>query len=189
VAPLLVAVGALYLATTVLPETADKVIVEKEHPKITLVWMYEGHEFDDRRKIIASLDYPDFEVITPDEAHSLEHLTDLMAADSEVCIFWSDDGKPVGPDFLKIMIRPLYTDAPTPIVMHLWSGNAVAMRRAALENVQRGIFRLVGNSFMKLAIFFLEVGSEVRGIRSQIAVSSTDQVAPICRQAVTGRVC
>jgi hypothetical protein len=155
-------------------------------PKLTLVWMYEGSAPVTRRNIIEAQDYPDFEVITPDETHSLEHLTDLMAPDSEVCIFWSDDGKPVGPDFLRRMVQPLYSG--TQPMLHLWSGNAVAMQRAGLEAVQKGIFRLVGNSFMKLAIFFLEVGSDVRGVRAQIAVSSTEQLAPICREPY-GRVC
>jgi hypothetical protein len=166
---------------------ADKTGVDKEQPKVTLVWMYEGSDLEGRRKTIDTLDYPDFEVITPDEAQSLEHLTELMSPDSEVCVFWSDDAKPVGPDFLERMVRPLYGEGRAATVMHLWSGNAVAMRRAGLESVQRGIFRLVGNSFMKLAIFFLEVGSEVRGVRAQVTVSSTEQLAPLCREPV-GRV-
>lgn len=162
--------------------------MEQGQPKVTLVWMYEGPDPDGRRKTIGSLDYPDFELITPDEAQSLEHLAELMSSDAEVCIFWNDDGKPVGPDFLKLMVRPLYSSGEQTTLLHLWSGNAIAMRKAALESIQKGIFRLVGNSFLKLAIFFLEVGSEVRGVRAQIAVSSTEQLAPICRQPA-GRVC
>ena len=67
-------------------------------------------------------------------------------------------------------------------------GDAAEGVLAGLEAVQKGIFRLVGNSFMKLAIFFLEVGSDVRGVKAQIAVSSTEQLAPICREPY-GRVC
>ena len=73
-----------------------------------------------------------------------------MAIESEVCVFWSDDGKPVGADFLRLMVRPLLASDESSTLMHLWSGNAVAMRRAALESVQKGIFRLVGNSFLSL---------------------------------------
>jgi len=118
----------------------------------------------------------------------MDQLADLMAIDSEVCVFWSDDGKPVGADFLRLMVRPLLGSDQASTLMHLWSGNAVAMRKAALESVQKGIFRLVGNSFLKLAIFFLEVGSESRGVRSQVVVSSTEQLVPLSGEPL-GRVC
>jgi len=157
-------------------------------PKITLVWMYEGEDLDARRKAVAALDYPEVDLILPDKSYPLDQLVDLMSPDSDVCVFWSDDDKPVGSDFLKQMVRPLLAgDQPLPL-MHLWSGNAVAMRREALESVQKGIFRLVGNSFMKLAIFFLEVGSESRGARAQVIVSSTEQLVPLSGEPV-GRVC
>jgi len=150
--------------------------------------MYEGDDLEIRRNTITALAYPDVEVITPDSTHPLEKMSDLMSPDSEIVLFWSDDGKPVGQDFLKQMVRPLLGGGDPPALMHLWSGNAVAMRRAGLESIQRGIFRLVGNSFMKLAIFFLEVGSEERGARTQVVVSSTEQIAPLCGEPV-GRVC
>lgn len=162
--------------------------MEEALPKLTLVWMYEGDDIETRRKAVAALDYPYVELILPDKSYPLDQLVELMGPDSDVCLFWSDDDKPVGPDFLKQMVRPLLAeDQPAPL-MHLWSGNAVAMRREALESVQKGIFRLVGNSFMKLAIFFLEVGSESRGARSQVVVSSTEQLVPLS-VAPFGRVC
>ena len=157
-------------------------------PKLTLVWLYDGEDFDDRRKSLLSLDYPDVNVVTPDKNHPLDQLTDLMAPDAEICMFWSDDGKPVGSDFLKLMVRPLVDGEQASTLMHLWSGNAVVLRRQALDAVQRGMFRLVGNSFMKLAIFFLEVGSESRGVRSQVVVSTTEQLVPLSGEPY-GRVC
>jgi hypothetical protein len=150
--------------------------------------MYEGQDIDDRRKTVLALEYPDIEVINPDNEYPLEHLVELMSEDSEVCVFWSDDGKPVSSDFLKLMVEPLLRHNEPPILMHLWSGNAVAMRREALEAVQKGMFRVVGSSFMKLAIFFLEIGSEVRGTRSQVVVSPTEKLAPLCAEHI-GRVC
>jgi hypothetical protein len=153
-------------------------------PKLTLVWLYEGVDIDDRRKAVWALDYPDVEIVIPDRNHSLDQLTDLMSSDAEICMFWSDDGKPVGMDFLKLMVRPLMGGE----LMHLWSGNAVAMKRSALDAVQKGMFRLVGNSFMKLAIFFLEVGSESRAARTQVVVSTTEQLVPLSAEPY-GRVC
>jgi hypothetical protein len=162
--------------------------VDSGLPRLTLVWLYEGEDLDERRKSVVALDYPDVEVISPDKGYPLEHLADLMSPESEICVFWSDDGKPVGADFLKLMVRPLLSNGQAPPLMHLWSGNAVAMRREALESVQKGIFRLVGNSFLKLAIFFLEVGWETRGARSRVVVSSTEELAPLCGEHY-GRIC
>lgn len=157
-------------------------------PKLTLVWMYEGDDLEARRKAVEALDYPEVDLISPDKSYPLDQLADLMAPDADICVFWSDDDKPVGSDFLKQMVRPLLADEQPPPLMHLWSGNAVAMRREALESVQKGIFRLVGNSFMKLAIFFLEVGSESRGARAQVVVSTTEQLVPLAGETF-GRVC
>jgi hypothetical protein len=157
-------------------------------PKMTLVWMYEGEDMDERRKTVLTLEYPDVEVISPDKEYPLEHLVDLMSEDSEICVFWSDDAKPVSADFLKLMVQPLLVENQPPILMHLWSGNAVAMRREAVEAVQKGMFRLVGSSFMKLAVFFLEIGSDIRGARSQVVVSPTEKLAPLCGEHM-GRVC
>jgi len=157
-------------------------------PKLTLVWLYEGEDVEDRRKAVSLLDYPVVDLVMPDRNHPLDQLTDLMAPDSEICMFWSDDGKPVGADFLKLMVKPLIGGEPSSALMHLWSGNAVVLRRVALDAVQKGMFRLVGNSFMKLAIFFLEVGSESRGVRSQVVVSTTEQLVPLSGEPY-GRVC
>jgi len=157
-------------------------------PKLTLVWLYEGADVEDRRKAVSLLDYPVVDLVMPDRNHPLDQLTDLMSPDSEICMFWSDDGKPVGADFLKMMVKPLIGGEPSSALMHLWSGNAVVLRRVALDAVQKGMFRLVGNSFMKLAIFFLEVGSESRGVRSQVVVSTTEQMVPLSGEPY-GRVC
>ena len=162
--------------------------MDQAWPKLTLVWLYEGEDLDERRKAVSLLDYPDIQFVIPDRNHPLDHLTELMSPDAELCMFWSDDGKPVGPDFLKLMVRPLMGAEQSSALMHLWSGNAVVLRRLALEAVQKGMFRLVGSSFMKLAIFFLEVGSESRGVRSQVVVSTTEQLVPLSGEPY-GRIC
>jgi hypothetical protein len=155
---------------------------------MTLVWMYEGREKETRREAIEALDYPHLDVISPENTDSLDHVAELMASDSEVCVFWADDDKPVSPDFLQRMVRPLLAEGPARAEMHLWSGNAVAMPRAALQKVQEGEFRILGNSFMKLALLFLDVGSAAHGVRAHVAFSSTEHLAPLCAEAV-GRVC
>jgi hypothetical protein len=162
--------------------------VESRLPNVTLVWMYEGREKDARREAIETLDYPHLDVISPEKTDSLDHIAELMASDSEVCVFWADDDKPVSPDFLQKMVKPLLAEGASRAEMHLWSGNAVAMPRAALQKVQEGEFRVLGNSFMKLALLFLDVGSAAQGVRAHVAFSSTEHLAPLCAEPV-GRVC
>ena len=41
---------------------ADKRGMDEGLPRLTLVWMYEGDDAEERRKVIAALDYPNFEV-------------------------------------------------------------------------------------------------------------------------------
>jgi hypothetical protein len=170
-----------------LDELADTARVEVQLPNLTLVWMYQGRDPEGRRQTIAELDYPSVDVIRPERSHSLEHLTDMMAPDSEICLFWADDDKPVSPDFLRQMVQPLVAEGSVRAAMHLWSGNAVAMPRSALEAVQVGEFQILGNSFMKLALLFLDVGSAAQGVRAHVAFSSTERLAPMCAEPV-GRV-
>jgi hypothetical protein len=161
--------------------------VDSQLPNLTLVWMYQGHDSAARREVIESLDYPCVDVIRPERSHSIDHLSDLMSPNSEVCVFWADDDKPVSPDFLKQMVKPLVVEGSGRAAMHLWSGNAVAMPRSALKTVQEGEFSVLGDSFMKLALLFLDVGSAAQGVRAQVAFSSTERLAPLCAEPV-GRV-
>ncbi len=162
--------------------------VESRLPNLTLVWMYQGRDPENRRQTIKELDYPQVEIISPERAQSLGHLMELLSPDSEVCVFWADDDKPVGPDFLRRMVEPLLGEDSARAAMHLWSGNAVAIARAALESVQAREFQILGNSFMNLALLLLDVGSASDGVRSHVAFSSTERLAPMCAEPV-GRVC
>jgi hypothetical protein len=100
-------------------------------PKLTLVWMYEGDDLDARRKAVAALDYPEVDLISPDKSYPLDQLVDLMSPDAEFCVFWSDDDKPVGSDFLKLMVRPLLADEQPPPLTSCPSGPATLLRCAA----------------------------------------------------------
>jgi len=150
--------------------------------------MYQGEDPENRRKVLADLDYPSFDVIRPEATQSLDTLATLMAPDSEVCVFWADDEKPVSPDFLRQMVEPLIAEESSRAAMHLWSGNAVAMPSSAVQAVEIGKFQILGNSFMKLALLFLDVGSAAQGMRAHVAFSSTERLAPLCADPV-GRVC
>ena len=149
--------------------------------------MYQGRDPENRWKALTELDYPSVDLIRPEATFSLEHLTGMMSPDSEICMFWADDEKPVRPDFLRQMVEPLVTEEGQRAAMHLWSGNAVAMPRTALQTIQIGDFQILGSSFMKLALLFLDVGSAVQGVRAHVAFSSTERLAPMCAEPV-GRV-
>src|SRR5678815_5542659 len=93
--------------------------------------MYEGEDSANRLKSIESLDYPDFTVVVARGTQTLLELGTHIPDDSEICVFWADDGKPVGSNFLREMVQPLNVDDDdadsAPPDMHLWSGNALAM--------------------------------------------------------------
>src|SRR5678815_514391 len=93
--------------------------------------MYEGEDSANRLKSIESLDYPDFTVVVARGTQTLLELGTHIPDNSEICVFWADDGKPVGPNFLREMTQPLLLDSETASSrmpeMHLWSGNALAM--------------------------------------------------------------
>ena len=61
-------------------------------PKLTLFWMYDGEDAKARLSSIYSLDYPEFNVVIADGTQTLMELGTHIADDSELCVFWADDG-------------------------------------------------------------------------------------------------
>jgi len=163
--------------------------METQWPRLALVWMYLGNNPEDRRDAIAGLDYPHVDLVAPGETQSLNSIAELVAPDADLCVFWADDDKPIGGDFLREMVRPLvFPDKADKkrAVMHLWAGNALAIPRSALANAREGCVHPLSHSFMKLALGFLKVGETDNS--SQVAFSSTERLAPMCAEPV-GRVC
>jgi hypothetical protein len=150
--------------------------------------MYSGKNPEDRREMIAALDYPHVDLVVPDGTQSLECVVEMVAPDADVCVFWADDDKPVGGDFLRQMAHPLICDGSDRAALHLWAGNALAIPREALVHVREGDVQLIAESFMKLALGFLDVSSAAPGTRTHLAFSSTERLAPLCADPV-GRVC
>ena len=156
-------------------------------PKLTLFWMNEGDDSRSRLKSIESLDYPDFKVVV---AHGTETLLELgmqIPDDSEICVFWADDGKPVGPNFLREMAQPLIENdeshASLPD-MHLWSGNALAMTCGTFYDVGNDDFVFKMSSFMKMALRFLDASHTLHGRKAQVTFSSMERLAPMCAEPV-----
>jgi hypothetical protein len=111
-----------------------------------------------------------------------------IADDAEICVFWADDGKPVGPRFLREMVQPLSQDdtgATSALPdMHLWSGNALAMTCGTFYDVGNDDFVFKTSSFMKMALRFLDASNSLRGRKAQVTFSSIERLAPMCAEPV-----
>ncbi len=141
-----------------------------------------------RRSAIHSLDYPEFNVVIADGTQTLLELGTHIPDDSELCVFWADDGKPVGPNFLREMVQPLMLNdddaGSAPPDMHLWSGNALAMTCGTFYDVGNDDFVFKMSSFMKMALRFLDASYNLRGRKAQVTFSSIERLAPMCAEPV-----
>lgn len=149
--------------------------------------MYDGDDAKSRLASINSLDYPGLHVVIANGTQSLLELGTHIADDSEICVFWADDGKPVGPNFLREMVQPLMVDdtATTSLPdMHLWSGNALAMTCGTFYDVGNDDFVFKTSSFMKMALRFLDASNSLRGRKAQVTFSSIERLAPMCAEPV-----
>jgi hypothetical protein len=150
--------------------------------------MYEGDDAKARLSSIYSLDYAEFNVVIADGTQTLLELGTHIADDVEICLFWADDGKPVGPNFLREMVQPLTldgTDATSALPdMHLWSGNALAMTCGSFYDVGNDDFVFKTSSFMKMALRFLDASNSLRGRKAQVTFSSIERLAPMCAEPV-----
>jgi hypothetical protein len=162
--------------------------VETGLPKLTLFWVYDGEDSKTRLSSIYSLDYPEFNVVIADGTQTLLELGTHIADDAEICVFWADDGKPVGPRFLREMVQPLTLgekDAVSPLPdMHLWSGNALAMTCGTFYDVGNDDFIFKNSSFMKMALRFLDASNSLHGRKAQVTFSSIERLAPMCAEPV-----
>jgi hypothetical protein len=150
--------------------------------------MYEGDDAKSRLASINSLDYPGFNIVIANGTQTLLELGTHIADDSEICVFWADDGKPVGPNFLREMVQPLTQGDGSASLslpdMHLWSGNALAMTCGTFYDVGNDEFVFKTNSFMKMALRFLDASNSLRGRKAQVTFSSVERLAPMCAEPV-----
>ena len=157
-------------------------------PKLTLFWVYDGEDAKSRLEVIHSLDYPDFNVVVAHGTQTLLELGTHIPDDSEICVFWADDGKPVVPNFLQEMTQPLLLEGESAgsslPEMHLWSGNALAMTCGTFYDVGNDDFVFKMSTFMKMALRFLDASYNLHGRRAQVMFSSMERLAPMCAEPV-----
>jgi len=101
-------------------------------PSVALIWMYQGNDSAARKQEVAAFDYPNFELIEVGKERTWARAVKDISENTDVCVFWIDDGKPVTRHFLKEMIQPL-ANKDLHAVMHFWSGNAFSLPRHMLD--------------------------------------------------------
>lgn len=158
--------------------------MRKKSPQVALIWMYQGKDASARRDTIQKFEYPAFDIVEvrPDKPWSgaVRSVPDR----TEVYVFWMDDDKPVGKDFIDQMTRPLISGAELRAVMHFWSGNAISIPKKMLdaspiEDDQPGV-----QSLLKLLLPALDAAEKRPNGRVHIAFSSTERLAPLSMDPV-----
>ncbi len=146
--------------------------MKKRAPAVTLIWLYQGKNAAGRRLEIEEFDYPDLRIV-----ESVQE----VPADTEICIFWRDDDKPVTKYFIRDMTKPLTGDDDFRPVMHVWSGNALSIPKKMLDEsgINNG-----GNPYfvLKMLVPGLDSGDKRPAGRIHVAFSSTERLAPLSVQ-------
>jgi hypothetical protein len=156
----------------------------KKSPAVTLLWMYKGKNAEARREQIRAWNYPDFELVEADPELGWCRAIQDVGGETEVCVFWMDDDKPVGPDFLHQMARPLMSREDFAAVMHFWSGNAVSVLKEILDASPINGVQPEDTSLLKLIVPMLDATDKGPNGRVHLALSSTERLAPLSMEPV-----
>jgi len=153
-------------------------------PSVALIWMYRGKDAAARKGEIEGFDYPDFTVIEVEKDRPWSQTVRAIPNETEVCVFWIDDDKPISSVFLKEMTRPL-TNKDLRAVMHYWSGNAFSLPKSMLD-----AFSLTQDnpatvpSLLQLLLPVLDAAGPQPHGRIHLAFSSTERLAPLSMDPV-----
>lgn len=156
----------------------------KAPPAVALIWMYQGKDVAARRATVDAFDYPDFQVIEVGRNGTWTQALSAIPRRTEVCVFWVDDDKPIGRDFLDQMTRPLVAEKDLRALMHFWSGNAISVSRELLNGTSLEDDRSSVHSLLKLLLPILDSAEKPRNGRVHIAFSSSERLAPMSMEPV-----
>ena len=151
---------------------------------VALIWIYQGKDAAARRRQIEAFDYQDFELIEAGKDKPWSQAIQAIPSGTDVCIFWMDDDKPVGRNFLTEMTRPL-ANKDLHAVMHYWSGNAFSVPKSMLR-----AFSLTQDdpaavpSLLRLMLPVLDAAQPQTNGRIHLAFSSTERFAPLSMEPV-----
>lgn len=146
--------------------------------------MYQGKDLKDRFERISELDYPNFEIIEVREGHGWSKAVKDVPEPTEVCVFWIDDGKPVGNDFLQKLTQPITAPKESRAVMHFWSGNALSVSKSLVDQCPLEDEHIPTSSLLKLLLPVLDVAEKEPHGRVHFAFSSTERLAPLAMDPI-----
>jgi hypothetical protein len=153
--------------------------MKKKPPEVALIWMYRGKNAATRRAEIEAFDYPNYKVV--------DNIGDIPV-NTDLCIFWMDDDKPVTANFIAEMTSPLIAGKEFRAVMHFWSGNAISIPKKMIDSAgvdsDRGTDKTNVQSLLKLLLPVLDVSDKNPASRLHLALSSTERLAPLSMEAV-----
>jgi hypothetical protein len=157
--------------------------MSRKSPAVSLLWMYRGDNAAARREQISQWGDADFEIV---EVNHLGwgHAIQSLRNDTEICILWSDDDKPVGSDFLRQMTQPLISGEDYGASMHFWSGNAVSVLKTALDETPMKDIQAGSQSLLKIIVQMLDTVDKGPNGRVHVALSSTERLAPLSMEPV-----
>jgi hypothetical protein len=150
-------------------------LMKRRLPSVALIWLYQGKNAAARREEIEKFDYPNVSIV--------KTIADIPA-DTDLCVFWKDDEKPVARNFIGEMTRPLIAGEDFRAIMHFWSGNAISLPKAlldatAVDDDQAGVQSLLG-----LLLPVLDITEKGATGRIHLAFSSTERLAPMTMDPV-----
>lgn len=151
------------------------IFMKKTLPSVTLIWIYHGKNATTRRLEIEAFDYPHLTVVSASAD---------VPADSDLCIFWVDDDKPVTKNFIREMTHPLIAGEDFGAVMHFWAGNAISLAKKNLDTTALATDGGNFQSLLKLLIAVLDVSDTGPTGRLHLAFSSSERLAPLTMEAV-----
>jgi hypothetical protein len=157
---------------------------DNRFPPMALIWLYHGKNAQTRYERIAGLHYPGLHVIEVREGFGWARAARAIPKEAEICVFWIDDGKPVGEDFLEKMVLPVTGPKDTRAVMHFWSGNAVSLDKKMLDCSVLDDDCAPAQSLLQLLLPVLDMNGEAPRSRVHLAFSSTERLAPLCMEPV-----
>lgn len=158
--------------------------MKRKTPAVALIWMYQGRNPLARRSTIEEFAYPDFELIEVGREGAWTRALQAIPARAEVCVFWVDDDKPIGRDFLEQMTKPLVAEKDLRAVMHFWSGNALSVSKDMLDGSSIEDDHSSIQSLLKLLLPVLDSAEKPPHGRLHIAFSSTERLAPLSMEPV-----
>ena len=150
--------------------------------RVAIIWKYAGKDRSKRLREIEGFHQQDFKIIPMDgETNWMEALRRAPRY-TEACLFWIDDDKPVSEDFVQEMVRPLSSADEARAVLHVWSGNALAVTMELLN--ASAIESVSADSLWRLIPPILDVANSSITGQVHVAFSSTERLAPMCMDPV-----